>query len=89
MHRSKFFEGQRRWLKYRRESKSAILKQGGEQALSHSLQDIVRIDFALKRIEEGQYGLCTDCGCPIHEGRLKIVPETPFCASCATRIESQ
>lgn len=72
----------------RRESKLGILKRGGEQALSHSYRDITRIDFALKRIEEGQYGLCVDCGAPIQEDRLQIIPETPFCTDCAKRIEA-
>ncbi|QQR65417.1 TraR/DksA C4-type zinc finger protein [Candidatus Kaiserbacteria bacterium] len=73
----------------RRESKVRILKRGGEQALSHSYYDVTRIDFALKRIEEGQYGLCTSCGVPIQEERLQIIPETPFCAHCAKLIEVQ
>lgn len=78
-----FVEEMGRRLAYRRQSKLRILERGGEQALSHSYKDIARIDFALKRIEEGQYGLCTSCGCPIGGKRLKVIPETPFCISCA------
>lgn len=83
-----YIENQRHWLLSRRESKLEILKRGGEQALSHSPKDITRIDFALRRIEDGQYGICTQCGFLIEQQRLKIVPETPFCAECALVVEA-
>jgi RNA polymerase-binding transcription factor DksA len=76
-------------LRKRRKNKLGILKSGGQQALSHSYQDITRIDFALKRIKEGQYGLCTNCGRHIEVKRLNVIPETPFCITCAKDIESQ
>ena len=67
----------------RRANKSQILEDGGDQALSHDWKDIARIDHALKRIEEGQYGLCCNCGIPIAEARLNLIPETPLCTKCA------
>ena len=75
-------------LLYRRLSKQRVLQGGGEQALSHSYKDIARIDFALKRIKQGQYGLCTNCGCIIDTLRLRLIPEAPFCALCAQEIEA-
>ena len=82
-----FIEEMRIWLLARRKSKSEILKQGGELARVHSPSDIRRIDFALKRIENGQYGLCTNCGVPIELERLEFMPETPFCSEC--KIETK
>jgi RNA polymerase-binding transcription factor DksA len=82
MFSSDYIESMRLWLLVRRKSKSEILKQGGELASLHSPKDIRRIDFALKRIENGQYGLCTNCGLPIEMERLKFLPETPFCSKC-------
>lgn len=79
-------ENMRIWLLERRESKSRILNQGGELAQIHSPEDIVRIDFALKRIEDGQFGLCADCGTPIEEERLQFMPETPFCSQCIIEL---
>ncbi len=86
---AEFLEGQRLWLLARKDSKAEILRKGGERALSHSPKDLVRIDFALWRIAQGQYGLCPQCGTVIEEERLRIIPETPFCASCARDVESQ
>lgn len=84
-----FVEERRNHLLMRRASKIDILNGGGQQALSHSRKDIVRIDFALKRIQEQQYGICVNCGTLIEEDRLILIPETPFCASCARSIEAQ
>ncbi|MFN3938831.1 MAG: TraR/DksA family transcriptional regulator [Gemmobacter sp.] len=46
-------------------------------------QELRRIEAALQRIEAGEYGFCTKCGAEISEGRLDLLPETPFCAACA------
>jgi RNA polymerase-binding transcription factor DksA len=89
MNADSFLSRQRQHLNARRDSKKKILEAGGEQSLIHSPQDLTRIDFALKRIDDGQYGLCTNCGCEIEIGRLEAIPEAPFCTACATEIETQ
>lgn len=38
---------------------------------------------ALLRIAAGSYGLCTRCGDPIAEERLKALPEAAYCLRCA------
>ena len=40
------------------------------------------IEGALRRIEEGTYGVCRDCGEPIAEARLTAIPWTRSCISC-------
>ncbi len=47
--------------------------------------EIRMIRAALVRIEEGEYGFCAECGAPIGEARLDLLPATPFCAECAAR----
>ncbi|MEM5782663.1 MAG: TraR/DksA C4-type zinc finger protein [Candidatus Aenigmatarchaeota archaeon] len=42
-----------------------------------------RINKALKRIEEGVYGICVKCGNKIEELRLKIDPTTELCRKCS------
>jgi DnaK suppressor protein len=44
---------------------------------------IGRIDAALDRIDHGIYGTCAICGDEIEDRRLRAVPETLRCASCA------
>ncbi len=45
--------------------------------------EVRQIEAALKRIEDGEYGYCVDCGDKISEERLDLLPQTPFCAKCA------
>jgi len=45
-------------------------------------------DAALARMEAGAYGKCTECGRPIEEERLRVVPTTTLCAECARRAEA-
>lgn len=45
--------------------------------------EIHRIDAALKRMEEGDYGYCTRCGDQIPLKRLEFDPSTPLCVDCA------
>ena len=40
------------------------------------------LDDALKRIENGNYGFCTDCGKLIDKERLEAVPHAQLCVSC-------
>lgn len=43
-----------------------------------------RISAALKRLEEGEFGYCVDCGEEIAARRLELDPATPQCVDCAT-----
>ena len=45
--------------------------------------EIRRIDAALKRIEDGEFGLCNNCGENIPLKRLEVSPSTPLCVDCA------
>ncbi len=40
------------------------------------------IEDALKRVEQGTFGVCRDCGEPIAEARLNAIPWTRSCISC-------
>lgn len=42
-----------------------------------------RIEATLKRIEDGEFGYCEDCGDAIAKGRLDLDPTVPLCVSCA------
>lgn len=44
---------------------------------------IQKIDAALRRLDEGDYGACLECGEDISAKRLEIDPAAPLCISCA------
>jgi len=54
---------------------------------SRETQLIDDIDEALRRIDEGTYGLCARCGKPIDEERLKAMPTAKYDAECQAAIE--
>ena len=45
--------------------------------------ELKRIDAALKRIDENEYGYCVSCGADIQPKRLEMDPATPVCVDCA------
>ena len=42
---------------------------------------------ALRRLETGEYGICEDCGRPIPQERLDVIPETTRCVDCQVASE--
>ena len=47
------------------------------------IREIQQIGEALKRISEGTYGVCCQCGGDIDPKRLKALPTATRCISCA------
>ncbi|MGV6812478.1 MAG: TraR/DksA family transcriptional regulator [Brevirhabdus sp.] len=63
----------------------ALQQQAMANATAQRRQDQRRrIHAALARIEEQEYGYCTECGDTIAEQRLDIDPTRPTCVSCAS-----
>ncbi len=45
--------------------------------------ELLRIEAALKRLDDGEYGLCAICGEEIAAKRLEIDPSAALCIDCA------
>ena len=50
---------------------------------SSEIQEVHQIQGALRRIAEGTYGVCVQCGADIDPKRLKALPIATRCISCA------
>ncbi len=50
---------------------------------------IQKIDEALKRVADGTFGVCENCGDEISEERLRARPVTTLCVNCKTEQEEQ
>ncbi len=48
---------------------------------------IAKMQEAIKRIDEGTFGVCDSCGGPISEKRLMARPVTTECIDCKTKQE--
>ena len=47
-----------------------------------------QIQGALERIASGEYGACLECEGRIPKARLEILPDTPYCVKCASKVRS-
>lgn len=46
-----------------------------------------RIAAALRRIDDGEFGICLECDEPINEKRLEFDPTAVRCVDCASQAE--
>jgi DnaK suppressor protein len=49
--------------------------------------ELVLVESALRRLEQGVYGDCVDCGEPIPPSRLQVQPAALRCAACQSLFE--
>ncbi len=62
----------------------AVTQWGLDQALLRQLRErATHIQQTLSRAEDGDYGICQQCGEPIHPDRLAVLPTTTVCIKCA------
>ena len=62
----------------------ALQGQAMAQATSERRRlEIARIDAAVKRMDEGEFGYCVECGNEIAEKRLELSPAIARCVDCA------
>jgi DnaK suppressor protein len=43
------------------------------------------VDAALRKVDEGTYGICSSCGKPISDARLEGKPESIYCIDCQSK----
>jgi DnaK suppressor protein len=65
-------------------SKEALFQQSSQRRTI-----LRRIEGALRRIEEGSFGVCVNCGEDIPARRLQALPWTQSCLRCQEEIEQQ
>ena len=66
----------------------AMQAQAMAQASGQRREAMLRnIEAALKRVEDGSYGLCRDCDEPINPKRLAFDPTALRCIDCASNLE--
>ena len=53
----------------------------------HEWVKLKQVEAALKKVEDGEYGICEQCKQEILETRLEIMPYTEFCIHCLSEIE--
>jgi RNA polymerase-binding protein DksA len=62
------------------DSGTATFERERDLSISNNIKDLMdKIDHALKRIDEGTYGICERCGNPIERARLRALPYASLC----------
>ena len=56
---------------------------------SNERQSLYELDEAIKKIEEGTFGICEECKSLIAKTRLKVVPFTRLCVKCQEKKEKR
>jgi DnaK suppressor protein len=68
----------------------AMQQQSMVQANRRTAQTrLTRIETALRRCANDDYGLCANCEEEIGYARLKAQPEAPFCIDCQSHTETR
>ena len=56
---------------------------------SNERQSLYELDDALKKMEEGTFGICEECKSLITKTRLKVVPFARLCVKCQEKKEKR
>ncbi|MBG9390196.1 TraR/DksA family transcriptional regulator [Caenimonas aquaedulcis] len=67
----------------------------GEQSLTEvdaaqaeqAAMELEQVLAARRRLQDGDYGVCLECGSPIPLDRLKAMPAAPYCIACQSLRE--
>jgi DnaK suppressor protein len=62
-------------------ARTAAVLEAAQVQLKH-------VQEALRRLDEGKYGRCVDCGSDLPEARLDARPEAARCMTCQAKVEA-
>jgi RNA polymerase-binding transcription factor DksA len=66
------------------DSSQVAAEQGEVRALAANLQNLLtEVERALRKLDDGTYGACEECGQPIAPARLEAMPATRYCVQHA------
>ena len=64
------------------------INQAAIQKLGNREKKLLKkIDYAIEKLDNGEYGICEHCGEKISPARLEARPVAQFCIDCKTELE--
>jgi DnaK suppressor protein len=57
------------------------------QLVARNKEKLAKIELALKKIADGSFGVCNDCGEEINSKRIQFMPYISICVGCAENQE--
>ncbi len=80
---SKFSRSSECWVTDTAEIASNIMEDNSVMSIAQGeAREISQIDNTLKKIRDGEYGVCECCGGNINEQRLTAIPFVSLCIKC-------
>lgn len=68
------------------EGGSMVFEYEKDLSVDANTEDLLRkAEYALERLDQGEYGVCESCGTAIPLARLEVLPYTTLCVECAQR----
>lgn len=64
-----------------------IIEDTGIAVADIRRQELEKMDEVLRKLEDGTYGVCEECGKDIEEERLKVMPFATVCVKCKSDKE--
>ncbi len=64
-----------------------IIEDTGIAVAEIKRAELEKMDEALRSLEDGTYGVCSECGEDIEEERLKVMPFATVCVKCKSDKE--
>ena len=64
-----------------------LLSDVAEGEVTRDVTELRALDAAHKRLADGTFGICVDCGVDIPLQRLEVEPEAARCVECQSRHE--
>ena len=56
-----------------------------EASLNAAQHKLSRLETALGKVDQPDFGICVGCDSPIPPGRILLMPEATFCVPCAEK----
>lgn len=65
-----------------------LIEDTGLKVADIRREELTHMEVAERRLAEGTYGICEDCGVQIPEARLEVLPFALRCVACQDKLES-
>jgi len=70
------------------QSSSGSIRDVSSALINRDLSELNLVRAALRRLEDGTYGVCADCAEPIGYARLSAYPSASRCTTCQSKREN-
>jgi len=78
------------WFGNRDEQANKLTESKRQQySEDHMRELLAKVEYALRKFDEGIYSLCDNCGKSIDPARLEALPYTTLCLNCKALQEKQ